>query len=59
MEDLSEQFHADGSFKRKVIVKIADFGLAGFFRAGEDFETDCGSLSYIAPEVLQGNAHEG
>ena len=43
----------------QVVVKIADFGLSGFFRPGTDFKTNCGSLSYIAPEVYLGTAHEG
>lgn len=45
--------------RHQVVVKIADFGLSAFFRPGADFVTNCGSLSYIAPEVLEGNAHEG
>jgi serine/threonine protein kinase len=40
-------------------VKIADFGLSEFFRPGTNFVTDCGSLSYIAPEVLLGKAMAG
>lgn len=35
-----------------VKVKIADFGLAKFANAGTFLKTFCGTLSYLAPEVL-------
>ncbi len=40
-------------------VKIADFGLSAFFKPGNDFLTKCGTISYIAPEVLRGEHGEG
>lgn len=40
-------------------VKIADFGLSAFFRAGDEFVTNCGSRSYFAPELFLDDACEG
>jgi serine/threonine protein kinase len=40
-------------------VKVADFGLSGFYQPGKIERTHCGSLNYIAPEVLQGTASAG
>ena len=41
-------------------VKIADFGLSKMILPTEKMETACGTLSYVAPEVLtmQGYGHE-
>ena len=33
-------------------VKIADFGLSGFYRPGNKSDTKAGSVAYIAPEVF-------
>lgn len=32
-------------------VKLADFGLSDFYRPGATMRTNCGSISYLAPEV--------
>ncbi|CAM9168878.1 unnamed protein product, partial [Phaeothamnion confervicola] len=40
-------------------VKIADFGLSDFYRPGATMRTNCGSLSYLAPEVFRGTANAG
>jgi len=40
-------------------VKIADFGLSDFYRPGEVMRSDCGSLSYLAPEVFRGTSNAG
>jgi len=43
-----ENFLLDGTGK----VLIADFGLSSAFREGEVLKTRCGSLEYVAPELL-------
>jgi len=45
----------DGSLQ----VKIADFGLSDFYRPGAHVRTNCGSLSYLAPEVFRGTSNAG
>lgn len=40
-------------------VKIADFGLSDFYRPGAVVKTNCGTLSYLAPEVFRGEANAG
>mmetsp|Transcript_22124 Transcript_22124/g.28661 ORF Transcript_22124/g.28661 Transcript_22124/m.28661 type:complete len:758 (+) Transcript_22124:120-2393(+) len=40
-------------------VKIADFGLSDFYRPGAHVRTNCGSLSYLAPEVFRGTSNAG
>lgn len=40
-------------------VKIADFGLSGFYRPGAVMKSDCGTLSFLAPEVFKGTANLG
>ena len=32
-------------------IKLADFGLSDFYRPGAMMRTNCGSISYLAPEV--------
>ncbi|GAA98445.1 uncharacterized protein L969DRAFT_94194 [Mixia osmundae IAM 14324] len=34
------------------VCKVADFGLARAFSPGEDLTTRCGTMTYLAPEVL-------
>ncbi len=41
------------------MVKIADFGLSGFYRPGALIKSSCGTLSFLAPEVFQGTANAG
>jgi serine/threonine protein kinase len=41
------------------IVKIADFGLSDFYRPGATMKTNCGTLSFLAPEVFKGTANAG
>lgn len=41
------------------LVKIADFGLSGFYRPGATVKTNCGSISYLAPEVFRGTSNSG
>merc|ERR1711920_653281 len=40
-------------------VKIADFGLSGFYRPGATQKTNCGSISYLPPEVFKGTSNAG
>lgn len=40
-------------------LKIADFGLSAFFRPGSDFKSNCGSISYLAPEVFRDSSTSG
>lgn len=35
-------------------IKLADFGLSDFYRPGATMRTNCGSISYLAPEVIIG-----
>lgn len=41
------------------IIKIADFGLSGFYRPGALIKSNCGTLSFLAPEVFKGTANAG
>jgi serine/threonine protein kinase len=40
-------------------VKIADFGLSAFYRPGAALMTNCGTLSFLAPEVFKGTSNAG
>jgi serine/threonine protein kinase len=40
-------------------VKLIDFGFSRIARAGELFQTKCGSLPYTAPEVIEGKTYDG
>lgn len=40
-------------------VKIADFGLSDFYRPGEMMKSNCGTLSFLSPEVFRGTANHG
>lgn len=40
-------------------VKIADFGLSDFYRPGAMVKSNCGTLSFLAPEVFHGTANAG
>ncbi|CBN75286.1 Serine/threonine protein kinase [Ectocarpus siliculosus] len=40
-------------------VKLADFGLSDFYRPGATMRTNCGSISYLAPEVFRGTSNAG
>ncbi|GLE05006.1 hypothetical protein PINS_up013990 [Pythium insidiosum] len=40
-------------------VKIADFGLSDFYKPGAMMKTNCGSISYLAPEVFRGTSNAG
>ncbi|KAG7380959.1 hypothetical protein PHYBOEH_011238 [Phytophthora boehmeriae] len=39
--------------------KIADFGLSDFYKPGAMMKTNCGSISYLAPEVFRGTSNAG
>jgi serine/threonine protein kinase len=41
------------------IAKIADFGLSRFMSHDALLQTPCGSISYCAPEILQGREYDG
>mmetsp|Transcript_11556 Transcript_11556/g.15906 ORF Transcript_11556/g.15906 Transcript_11556/m.15906 type:complete len:863 (+) Transcript_11556:156-2744(+) len=41
------------------VVKIADFGLSDFYRPGATMKTNCGTLSFLAPEVFKGTSNAG
>lgn len=45
--------------KNLEIVKIADFGLSAFYRPGSTVLTNCGTLSFLAPEVFKGTSNAG
>lgn len=38
----------------KTVIKLTDFGLSVFFKAGDVFDERLGSAYYIAPEILEG-----
>jgi len=40
-------------------VKVADFGLSDFYRPGTTQKTNCGTLSFLAPEVFKGTSNAG
>lgn len=40
-------------------VKVADFGLSDFYRPGSTQKTNCGTLSFLAPEVFKGTSNAG
>lgn len=40
-------------------VKIADFGLSDFYRPGIAMKSNCGTLSFLAPEVFKGTSNAG
>ena len=40
-------------------VKIADFGLSDFYRPGAVMKSNCGTLSFLAPEVFRGTSNAG
>ena len=40
-------------------LKLTDFGLSQFFKAGETFPDVCGTAYYVAPEVLQNEGYVG
>lgn len=40
-------------------VKIADFGLSDFYRPGATMKSNCGTLSFLAPEVFKGTSNAG
>ena len=33
-------------------VKIIDFGLSNFFKADQVLTSDCGTMQYVAPELI-------
>ena len=41
------------------MVKIADFGLSDFYRPGATMKSNCGTLSFLAPEVFRGTSNAG
>lgn len=41
------------------LVKIADFGLSDFYRPGSTMKSNCGTLSFLAPEVFKGTSNAG
>lgn len=40
-------------------VKIADFGLSDFYRPGSTMKSNCGTISFLAPEVFRGTSNAG
>lgn len=40
-------------------IKLADFGFCSLVGSGSMLETKCGSLSYLAPEILSGDPYDG
>uniref|UniRef100_A0A8C4RAA8 non-specific serine/threonine protein kinase n=1 Tax=Eptatretus burgeri TaxID=7764 RepID=A0A8C4RAA8_EPTBU len=46
-------------YSSRGIVKIIDFGLAVIFTPGQIFYDACGTLEYMAPEMLKGEGYEG
>ena len=42
-----------------ISVKVADFGLSEFYQPGSSKRSNCGSLSYLAPEVFLGTSNAG
>jgi serine/threonine protein kinase len=40
-----------------IIIKLTDFGLANFININGGHKTKCGSVHYVAPEILQGDIY--
>ena len=45
-------------FRRRKVVKLADFGLAKRYAPGEGLKTSCGSIGYSAPEMFLGKSYD-
>lgn len=45
-------------FERLGVVKLTDFGFSNRFYPGQKLETSCGSLEYMAPEILLGDSYD-
>ncbi len=41
------------------LVKLCDFGVSKEIKKGDMLTNKCGTLAYIAPEILKGNKYEG
>lgn len=41
------------------VIKLVDFGLSNFMSFNEMLKTSCGSLRYVAPEILRGQPYVG
>lgn len=45
-------------FEKLGVVKLTDFGFSNKFYPGQKLETSCGSLEYMAPEILLGDSYD-
>ncbi len=43
---------------KEINIKIADFGFAKSIPKGKKESLQCGTLYYMAPEIIQGNEYE-
>lgn len=46
-------------FDDKMHIKVADFGFSEIFTPGHPLDLYCGTLSYKAPEIVQGIPYDG
>lgn len=45
-------------FEKQGTVKLTDFGFSNRFYPGQKLQTSCGSLEYMAPEILLGDSYD-
>lgn len=45
-------------FEKQGTVKLTDFGFSNRFHPGQKLQTSCGSLEYMAPEILLGDSYD-
>ena len=50
--------HLSDITPRRLIVKLADFGMAGFVSNDGTVCGRCGTIGYVAPEILEAGVHE-
>ena len=54
MQEEIETLPTDETAPSKIKVKVADFGIFGSTRGQAAERHNCGSLKYMAPEILRG-----
>lgn len=54
-----ENIILESNDKKKINVKLIDFGLSNVYKPGELLKTMCGSPCYAAPEIIIGSKYKG